>query len=105
MQVLLKSIVVGVFLLLGSAAWSDCACFCVDGNLKTLCSTVEEAQENPAVCPLAESSVCPTSSDAASGWTYESEDEGAVNCRDVRVWDADDGVFHDVKACDVLSAD
>ena len=105
MQLLLRSVVLGLFWLVGSAGWADCACFCVDGNLQTMCSTVAEAQENSAVCPVVESTACPTSTEAATDWSYEATDEGAVNCRDVRVWDADERTFHEVKACDVLSAD
>ena len=52
MQLLLKSIVTSLIFILGSAAWADddsdnmCACFCVDGSLKTLCTDVEDAQDD-----------------------------------------------------------
>jgi len=30
--------------------WAECGCFCVAGQAKTLCNSVEEAQQNPLLC-------------------------------------------------------
>lgn len=87
---------------LGSSAWSDCACFCVAGELKTLCTTVDEAQGNPRLCPPADSASCPQDDGASSNASYESPDGDAVNCRNVRVYDAVRGEYVDAKACDVI---
>lgn len=89
-------------MLIGSAAWSDCACFCVGGQLKTMCTAVGEAQNSPNLCPATESASCPIDDSAAAGASYDSPDSDAVNCRDVQVFDAIRGEYVSAKACDVI---
>jgi len=97
-------------LLLGTLALASndtsaaCACFCVNGDLKTMCSSVEEAQANPTLCDATTPVRCPTEIGAEQGATYDPPHEAAGNCRDVRVFDPGQGGFTTVKACDVLSA-
>ncbi len=88
-----------------SSAWAECACFCVDGELRTMCTTVEEAQGNPSHCAAHMQRACPEDPAGATGATYETPAEGAENCRDLRVFDALHGTFKDLKACDVTTAE
>jgi hypothetical protein len=80
--------------------FSQCGCLCVEGVPKTLCSTVEEAQQNPAVCGLRH---CPDYvATEADGQRYVSPHAFADNCRDVRVWNGAAGAYTGIKVCDVL---
>lgn len=101
---LLRSFLASFLLVVGSAVWADCACFCVDGAPKTLCTAVSEAQAEPNECPALSPNSCPADPDNVSGAVHDAPEEGATNCRDVRVWDAAKNRFSNVKACDVLSA-
>lgn len=96
-----KAALAAGILSLSPLAAAECACFCADGELKTMCTTVAEAQANPAVCPVYAASSCPLSSAAAGSNRYDAPAEGATNCRDVQVWDSVRGRYVDVKACDV----
>ena len=100
----LKYMSAAVLMALAGSAWSDCACFCVSGELQTMCTTVAEAQADTTSCPSYSAQSCPEEPGSATASTYDSPEEGAVNCRDVRVFDALRGRFVDVKACDVLEA-
>ena len=104
MQLLLRSLLASFLLVLGSAVWADCACLCVDGSPKTLCTTVSEAQAEPNECPALAPNTCPADLENVSGGVHEAPEEGATNCRDVRIWDTANDRFSNVKACDVLSA-
>lgn len=94
--------VVAVLALIGSSAWSDCACFCVDGELVTMCTGVSEAQDGPNLCPTNGSASCPQEANADSSANYASPDNDAVNCRDVRVYDAIRGEYVTARACNVI---
>lgn len=94
----------GAVALLSSSASAECGCLCVNGTMKTLCTTVEEAQANPTLCDLSSPIACPTEFDGPAGATYDSPQDGADNCRDLRIYDPARGDFVSVKACDVLSA-
>jgi hypothetical protein len=85
-------------------ASAECACFCVNGDLKTMCSAVDEAQGNPALCSDYANRACPSEPGSRESASYDAPVEGATNCRDIRVFDPSRGVFTDVKACDVLDA-
>jgi hypothetical protein len=89
-------------MMIGSSAWSDCACFCVDGELQTMCTTVDGAQDNPGLCPITESAGCPQSNSDATSASYEAPEGDAINCRDVRVYDAIRGEYVSARACDVI---
>jgi hypothetical protein len=91
-------------MLFSTSASAECACFCVNGGLKTLCTTVEEAQEEPTLCSAFAPKACPSEPGEHTGASYDAPEERATNCRDIRVFDALSGSFRDVKACDVLSA-
>ena len=92
-------------MLFGAPASAECACFCVNGDLQTMCTTVDEAQDEPAMCSAYSQQQCPSESGDRAGANYDAPEEGATNCRDIRVFDAPRGIFNTVKACDVLDAD
>lgn len=102
MQSSLKYMLGAVLLLVGSAAWSDCACFCVDGELATMCTDVGEAQDNPNLCPTAGNASCPQEPEISSSASFEAPSESAVDCRNIRVYDAIRGQYVTAKACNVI---
>ena len=101
MQNSLKYMLVAVLMLVGSSAWSDCACFCVDGELATMCTDLADAQDNPNLCPQTGSS-CPQEPEISSSSSYEAPSDSAVDCRSVRVYDAIRGEYVTAKACNVI---
>ncbi|MGE0623132.1 MAG: hypothetical protein AB7I04_20105 [Pseudomonadales bacterium] len=86
----------------GASAWSNCACFCVEGQLTTMCTDAAEAQNAANLCPSSSSASCPQSFSTEGASTYDSPQEGAENCRDVKVYDAILGKYVTAKACDVI---
>ncbi len=98
----LKYMLVAILMMFGSAAWSDCACFCVDGELATMCTEVGEAQDNPNLCPNSGSASCPQEPDLGSASSFDAPSEGAVDCRSVRIYDAVRGEYVTAKACNVI---
>ncbi len=93
---------VPLLMLVGSAAWSDCACFCVEGELTTMCTEVSEAQDSPNLCPTNESAGCPIDSGNGNSASYDAPDADAANCRNVRVYDAIRSEYVTAKACNVI---
>ena len=102
MQPSLKYMLVAILMLIGSSAWSDCACFCVEGELATMCTGVNEAQDSPDLCPTNSGASCPQETDTADSASYDSPDNDAVNCRNIRVYDAIRGEYVTAKACNVI---
>jgi len=102
MQTSLKYMLVAMLMMIGSSAWSDCACFCVAGELETMCTTIDGAQDSPLLCPSVEDASCPQDNDSASSASYDAPDGDAINCRDVRVFDAIRGEYVTTKACNVI---
>ena len=100
----LKYMLAAFLMAFANAALSDCACFCADGELQTMCSDVTEAQADPVACSPLLAQSCPEESRAEAGQKYTSPQSGAVNCRDVRVFDSRRGQFVTIKACDVLES-
>lgn len=97
----MKSLLAVLLLAVGSTAWAECACFCADGELRTMCTTVGEAQANPTMCATYQGVACPVESAGAA--SYDAP-EGAVDCRSMRVWDTAADSFADVAVCDVLES-
>lgn len=102
MQTSLKYMLAAALMLIGASAWSDCACFCVDGELTTMCTGVDEAQDSPNLCPQNDGASCPQQIGSTDGAGFESPDDDAVNCRNVRVYDAIRAEYVTAKACNVL---
>jgi hypothetical protein len=100
----MKSLLTVILIGFGSSAWADCACFCAGGELRTMCSTVSEAQDNPTICATKSSEICPVDSEQGEPVSYESPSAGAVDCRSMRVWNSLDRSFVDVQVCDVLES-
>ena len=69
---------------------------------RTLCTDLEEARENPDLCPPVSQAACPTDADSVANTTYDAPDERATHCRDVRIYDALKGAYVTVRACNVL---
>ncbi|NIP13329.1 MAG: hypothetical protein GWM88_00745 [Pseudomonadales bacterium] len=88
-------------MVLAANAWGECACFCADGALTTMCTTVAEAQAKPELCSARDPGACPAGALNEPRIGYASPEEGAINCRGARVWDADRATFADVRVCDV----
>jgi hypothetical protein len=102
MQTSLKYMLTAFLLMVGASAWSDCACFCVDGELATMCTEVGEAQDNPNLCPNNGSASCPPEPEVGSSTAYDAPSDGAVDCRNIRVYDAIRGEYVTAKACNVI---
>ena len=102
----LRSLKYGLVLVIGTlfsmSAWSDCACFCVNGELTTMCTDVHEAQNRPDLCPSDSSASCLPEAGEGTAASYEPPNSDATNCRDVRVYDAIRGEYVTAKACDVI---
>ncbi len=89
-------------------ASANCACQCIEGVARTLCTTLDEAQANPNACGAGEQNageprvaceVAPPSSDAVQ--RYEPP-QGAVDCRGARLWDPHSNSYAVVaKVCDL----
>lgn len=97
----LRCLLVTVLAVWGMSAWGDCACFCVDGEQRTLCTEVGEAQDGANLCANNGGAACPQTFDSSTADTYDAP-EGAQNCRDVQVYDAIRGEYVSAKACNVL---
>ena len=102
LKYMLAAFLLMVLLMVGASAWSDCACFCVDGELATMCTEVGEAQDSPNLCPNSGSASCPQEPEVGSSAAFESPAEGAVDCRNIRVFDAIRGEYVTAKACNVI---
>ena len=112
-EVDMKSILTTTFALalLCSAqlASADCACICVEGEAKTLCDALGDAQANPSACQAdTGNSNCPAIENPGSTPVDPPEGaEGAAvqNCRSVRVWDpATRGYTSSANICDLADA-
>ena len=102
MQTLLKYMLVAFLLTVGASAWSDCACFCVEGELATMCTEIGEAQDNPNLCPNNGIASCPQEAEVGSSAVFEAPSDGAVDCRNIRVYDTIRGEYVTAKACNVI---
>jgi hypothetical protein len=92
----------------GGGAWvllpfASCGCLCVEGVPRTLCSTIAEAQANPALCPPDQRCPLPEFS-ADPPQPVEAPVVEAKDCRSVRVWDAAAKDYATVNVCDVVDA-
>lgn len=98
----MRFMLVAMLMGFGASAWSDCACFCVEGELTTMCTDASQAQDSPNLCPPSSSASCPQSFSTDGASSYEAPNEHAENCRDVKVYDAVRGEYVTAKACNVI---
>ena len=82
---------------------ANCACQCVEGVARTLCTTLDEAQADPSACgegvQKVACEIAPTSTEAPR--RYEPP-HGAVDCRGARLWDPHTNSYGVVaKVCDL----
>ncbi len=80
-------------------AQDSCACLCMNGEPTTLCTTVEHAQEQLSLCSLAHQ--CPQVEPIQRSDPLPPPSGEALNCRAVRIWDAQYEQFRTVNVCDV----
>ncbi|HTK98780.1 MAG TPA: hypothetical protein VL379_12180 [Pseudomonadales bacterium] len=72
----------------GGASAANCACQCIEGVARTLCTTVAEAQANPNACGVGEQRVaCEIAPPSSVPVQRYEPPEGAVDCRGARLWD------------------
>jgi hypothetical protein len=67
-----------------------------------MCTEVGEAQDTPGLCPSSAGASCPQEADGGASASYEAPSSEAVNCRNVRVYDATRGEYVTAKACNVI---
>ncbi len=96
----MKTALTMLLLAVGSTAWAECNCYCADGELRTLCTRVSEAQGNPTLC-ASSAVLCHVERDAAEPVRYDSPAADAVDCRSARVSEMLAESYVDVRVCDV----
>jgi hypothetical protein len=78
----------------GGAADAACSCQCIDGVARTLCSSVDEARDNPAACRTAAGPIdCPPPDQLEPAPALYEGPAGAAHCRAARLWDPDSGGY------------
>lgn len=77
----------------------DCECFCVEGQLKTLCSTLAPAKASVDLCHRSVDCTMPLA-EPFSPEDYDTPTQGAENCRSARVWRRNFEDHQVVKICD-----
>lgn len=75
-------------LLASQSAVADCACLCVDGSYRTVCTTLEDARAAGNVCEARTAQGCQMEGASGPARSYPPPAEGASDCRDGRVYDA-----------------
>lgn len=72
----------------GPSASADCACQCVEGAARTVCSSLEEARKNPNRCGVGPTQVnCPLPPPPTEAPIQYAPPDGASACRSARLWD------------------
>jgi hypothetical protein len=96
-------LIAGALACSGTAASANCACQCIEGVARTLCTTLDEAQANPSKCGAAEQKVACDAAPSATGTPQRYEPpRGAVDCRGARLWDPQtNGYTFVAKVCDL----
>jgi hypothetical protein len=84
-------------------AAANCACQCIEGVARTLCTTLGEAQANPSACGAGEHKVaCDAAPPVTEPLQRYQPPEGAVDCRGARLWDPHTHSYAVVaKVCDL----
>lgn len=94
---------VGVFACGAGTASANCACQCIEGVARTLCTTLAEAQANPSACGEGVQKVaCEAAPTATAAPPRYAAPHGAVDCRGARLWDPHTNSYSVVaKVCDL----
>jgi hypothetical protein len=101
----LSAVVLLANLMLDAAAVSPaCECFCIDGSLKTLCTSLEAAAERVDRCAGRIPARCPIRLEVDAVGQYAAPVAGAENCRDAHVYDPGAGQHRAIRVCDVAPA-
>lgn len=98
------SCLIGVaFACVAGVVSANCACECIEGVARTLCTTLDEAQANPSACGEGIQKVAcePAPPSTETLQRYEPP-HGAVDCRGARLWDPRSNSYAVVaKVCDL----
>ena len=88
MSKVLAWLVAGAFACAATGVSANCACQCIEGVARTLCTTLDEAQANPSACGTGEQKVaCEIAPPATETPQRYDPPHGAVDCRGARLWD------------------
>lgn len=83
------------------SALATCACLCLDGTFRTVCSAPEALQNTADVCQARSGQGCASPPQRDQTRTYPAPAEGVGNCRDAQVFDAAADDYIVVRVCDV----
>jgi hypothetical protein len=91
------------FVCVGGVASANCACQCIEGVARTLCTTVDEAKANPNACGgVARKVACDVAPPSADAPQRYEPPQGATDCRGARLWDPHTHAYTMVaKVCDL----
>jgi hypothetical protein len=90
--------------LITTLAHGECACQCIEGVPRTLCNSVAEAAENPALCGQ-NPPVCPPPVTPVDVERFEPP-PGALDCRTARLLDpVTDAYTVSARVCDLADAE
>jgi len=87
-------------------AFGTCACRCVEGLARTVCTTLDEAAQNPTMCaPATHRGDCPAPPEGFEPQQFTPPLPGARDCREARLWDPDTGAYTTTtRVCDTVRA-
>ena len=93
-------------LLVAPGAFGTCACRCVEGLARTVCTTLDEAAQDPVLCaPQAQRGDCPAPPAGFEPQQFSPPSPGARDCREARLWDPESGGYTTTtKVCDTVRA-
>jgi len=95
----MKTLFTLLFICAALPGHTECHCQCVDGLPRTLCTGIEEAKSHINLCGH-QSIQCPQAPRVADIKRYTTTIKGAINCRDVLLYDRSTKAYsHKVKAC------
>jgi hypothetical protein len=93
-------------LIVAPNAFGTCACRCVEGLARTVCTTLDEAAQNPVLCaPSSMRGECPAAPPGFEPQQFAPPVPGARDCREARLWDPETGGYTTTtKVCDTVRA-
>jgi len=92
--------------LMSIEASAICACQCIEGVPRTLCTTIEEAADNPDRCGArSHRGECPPAPPGFEPGLFEPPAPGARDCREARLLDPATGSYSTTaRVCDTVHA-
>jgi hypothetical protein len=83
------------------SAMAACACLCLDGSYRAVCTAPDALQSTADVCQARFGQGCASPTAPNEARTYPAPAAGVDNCRDAQVFDAAADDFIVVRVCDV----